>query len=520
MDAERPLLDGSAERAAVARNALSSYGSRGLILLGAIVLTPYLYRTLGLQGFGTWSVIFALATVFSLLEIGISGGLVRFVAAYRASGNREALLAVARAGLVLMTLAGLLAAGFAVLAAVALDGLAAPGYRDDFRVGLLALGGAMLIRFACVASGAVLNGYQRYDLTNFSLSLTTLGSVIGSVLAVEAGYGVLGVAVAHAAALVGGGLVYVALLARLDRELVLGRRHGVRGGPLRGLLGFSSYTFLADSMIFVGQRMDVVVIAAVRDAATAAPYAAALKLQSGLQALTLPLIDMLMPMLSALWASGRREEVARRLTFATRATLQVTLPLAAGIALFAPDVVDLWLGSDAPPVTATIVVLLMAVQTLTLSPFPAEKALIAVGRVRTIGTLALFEGLANIALSIVLTFRYGAVGPALGTLLTNGLLAPIRFPLACRALDWPLSRFLRESIVAAFVSTIPALVLLGVLWFVLPSGAVRAIGGPGAGALLALAVAVRQLRGRGQRVRLPGSGEDFESPVPSRFPPP
>jgi O-antigen/teichoic acid export membrane protein len=221
-------------------------------------------------------------------------------------------------------------------------------------------------------------------------------------------------------------------------------------------------------------------------------------------------------MLSGLWAAGEREEVARRLTFATRATLQVTLPLAGGIALFAPDIVDLWLGADAPGVTATIVVLLMAVQALTLTPFPAEKALIAVGRVRPIGILALVEGLSNIALSIALTVRYGALGPALGTLLTNGFFAPIRFPLVCRALGWPLSRFLRESVGAATLSSLPALVVLVALWLILPDGALRALLGPAAGALLAFAVAGGQIRGwRGRRLVPPLTDAGIEPSVPS-----
>ena len=510
------IIESPNERASFVRNALTSYGSRALLLVSALVLTPYLFRTLGEGGFGTWSVILALATVFNLLELGISAGLVRFVAAHRAAGERSALLRVARAGLVLMTSVGVVAFGLALLAAFLLDGLAAEGHRDDFRAGLIALAVAMLVRFACVAAGAVLNGYQRYDLTNASLALTTVGSLVGSIYAVEAGYGVLGVAVAHAAAFVAGGIAYVTLLARVDRELVLGR--GADRSSVRGLLGFSSYTFLADSMIFVGQRMDVVVIAAVRDAATAAPYAAALKLQSGIQSLTLPLIDMLMPMLSGLWAGGRREEAARRLTLATRATLQVTLPLAAGIALFAPEIVRLWLGEDAPEATAGIIVCLMVVQSLTLAPFPSEKALIAVGRVRAIGALALVEGLGNISLSILFTYLYGAIGPALGTLLTSGLLAPIRFPLVCRAIGWPLGRFLRESVGAALLSSLPALIVLALLWLVLPGETLRALGGPLAGALLAALVAARQFRGRtGLRSgRVSDSAEaGIDAPVPS-----
>lgn len=480
------------ERSQLARNAVSSYAVRGLLILSALLLTPYLFRRLGADGFGTWSVMFTLTTIFNLLELGVSAGVVRNVAAARSTGDHAALGLTVRAGTLLLALTGVVAAAFACLGAAFLEPLAAEGEQDAFRVGMLVLGGAMLVRFPSVAHAATLNGFQRYDLSNLSLGLTTAGSAIGSVVAVEAGTGVLGLAVAHAVALAAGGLLYTGLLARLAPSVPLlpGR---VAGADLRSLAGFSSYTLLADSMIFVGQRMDVVIIAAVRNAAAAAPYAAALKLLSGVQALTLPLIEMLMPMMSDLWARGRRDEVVRRLTLATRATLQVTLPLALGLALFAGDIVGLWLGGAAPPVTASIIVVLMAAQTITLTAFAAEKALIAVGSVRPVGVLALVEGVSNVVVSIALTFRYGALGPALGTLVTNGALAPLRFPLACRALGWPLRRFVVEAIGRPLVSSVPAVMAMLAIWALVEPGNVRAIAGPLAGVALALVVGVPQL---------------------------
>jgi O-antigen/teichoic acid export membrane protein len=481
-----------AEGARLARNAASSYVVRALLVLSALLVTPYLFRTLGAAGFGTWSVMFTLTTIFNLLELGISAGVVRFVAAARAQDDRAALRVTLGAGVVMMSLVGLGAAAFSVAAAFLLDPLAAAGDRDDFTAGMLVIGAAMLVRFPFVAHGAALNGYQRYDLSNASLAATTVGSALGTVAAVELGAGVFGVAVAHAAALAVGGLLYAILLARLDRDLPLLPRAGTRA-DLRRIAGFSSYTLLADGMIFIGQRMDVVIIAAIRNAATAAPYAAALKLQSGLQSLTLPLIDMLMPMASDLWTQGRRDEVARRLTLATRATLQATLPVAIGLALFASDLVGLWLGSGAPAVTATIIVVLVAVQAVTLTAFPSEKVLIGVGRVRPIGTLSLVEGLSNVAVSIALTTRYGALGPALGTLFTNAVLAPVRFPLVCRALDWPLGRLLRDGVGAALASTVPAIVVMVAVRLALPEGALRALLGPAAGVAVSCAVAARQV---------------------------
>ncbi len=94
----------------------------------------------------------------------------------------------------------------------------------------------------------------------------------------------------------------------------------------RRVLGFSSFTLLADSMMFVGARLDTVVIAALRNAAAAAPFAAANKLQTAIQTLTLPVINLMLPMVSELDARGMRETVIERMLVATRVTLQVDRP--------------------------------------------------------------------------------------------------------------------------------------------------------------------------------------------------
>jgi O-antigen/teichoic acid export membrane protein len=77
------------ERGAMARNAASNYLFRGLTALSVLLLTPYLFRTLGTDGFGTWSVMFTLATVFSLLEWGFSNGVTKYVAEFRAKARQE-----------------------------------------------------------------------------------------------------------------------------------------------------------------------------------------------------------------------------------------------------------------------------------------------------------------------------------------------------------------------------------------------------------------------------------------------
>jgi O-antigen/teichoic acid export membrane protein len=473
------------------RNAVTSYGQTALLGLSALLLTPYLFRTLGTGGFGTWSVMFTLTAVFSVLEVGVAMGPTKFIAEHRAREDRAQLESTLGASVTIMGALGLLALAVSAVVAVFLTDLAASGEHGAFRAGMLVLGVAYLLRFPLVAYGAVLTGYQRYDLLNLSQAVLVLGSALGSVAAVEAGAGVLGVAIAYGAAYVASGLCYVGLARRLDPELRLFPRRADRAARRR-LLSFSSFTLLADTMVMVGARLDTVVIAAIRSAASAAPFAAALKLNSAVQSLTLPVMNLMLPMVSELEARRQRELVVRRLVIATRVALQVTIPVALAVAFFSADIVNLWLGSDAPGVTDSIITVL-ALQSLMLSAVPAQKVLIGIGRARAVGIISTVEGLANLAISLVLVFEFGAIGAALGTMISSYLIGPANFPLACRATEYPVMRFLKASVLPAIVSSLPSIAAMLVVWLGLSPGVGRLALGSVLGVGIAATVALMQV---------------------------
>jgi O-antigen/teichoic acid export membrane protein len=491
----------------IARNAMSAYVARGLLAVSVLVLTPYLYRELGQAGFGTWSIVFTFATVFTLFEFGFSRGASKLVAELLAEGRRPELRRMTGVAVTVMGLLGLASAALCVVLAIFASGLAPAGLESDFRWSLLVLALARLVCSPLAAYNAVLQGYQRYDLSNIVGSLGTIvftGLAIGLV---AAGSGIVAVTGALSVSYLVMGLGAAFFLNRVDRDLPLRPQLG-DGETRRGLTHFGSYVLLADSMTFVGQRMDTLVIAAVRNAAAAAPFAAMLKLQSGVQSLTLPIVFQLMPMASDLWARGRSAEVARRLALAVRVALQATIPVAAALALFATDVVDLWLGSTAPPVTEQILVVLMVTQIVLLTVAPAEQVLVGIGRVRLIAIFTLVGGLSNLALSIALVWAYGAIGAAVGTLVTSGALAPFVLVVAARAVGEPALRLVRLSVLPAVVSSLPALGVMVALRVFLPAGTERLAVGVALGIGLAAAVGALQLgprrlltAGRGVMVR-------------------
>lgn len=478
---------------AFARNALTSFGVRALLAASVLLLTPYLFRTLGLAGFGTWSVLFTLVTVAALAEGGLTLAVVKLVAEERGRDGHPS--EIVGASVMLMGALGLLAALLLVAGAYLLTPLAGAGLEREFTLAMLCLAVAVAIRTPLAAYGAALRGVQRYDLSNAAAAFTTVAFSIACVPVLELGGGIVGLAIAYGVALVAGAVLGLVLLKRAEPSLELRLRTGYAGGARR-ILGFGSYTLLADSMAFIAARMDVVVIAAIRNAAAAAPFAAAVKLQSGLQSLILPWVNVLMPLQAEMWAAGRRDLVAERLTLATRVAAQVTIPAALALILFAGDLVDVWLGPEAPAITAAIVVLLLVVQIFTLTAAPAEKVLIAVGRARAIGALATVEGVANLGLSAFLVWRYGAVGAAIGTLLTTAVLAPVKLPLAARAVGMPSRRLLTSGVAAACLSSLPAVAaMLAVRLLVEPGGARLALG-LAAGLALAMAVGAQQLGAR------------------------
>jgi O-antigen/teichoic acid export membrane protein len=203
-------------------------------------------------------------------------------------------------------------------------------------------------------------------------------------------------------------------------------------------------------------------------------------------------MNLMLPMVSELDARDRRQEIVDRMAVATRVSLQATVPVALAIAFFSADIVDLWLGSDAPNVTASIMTVLV-LQTLLLCGVPSQKVLIGIGRARAVGLINTAEGVLNLAISIVLVTAYGAIGAALGTLISSVLIGPANFPLACRATGYPLGRFLRRTLVPAIVSSLPSAIAMLAVWLALSPSAGRLLLGAFLGVGLALLVALIEL---------------------------
>src|SRR5262245_782229 len=152
----------------LARNSLHSASGRVVAILAWLLLTPSLVKALGPEGFGVWSLFYALAGWMGSLDLGFSQVALRYGAAARARN------AGAEAGeYATLAVLGYLALGVVwlvlvlLLRNIALDLLRIQGPPRDLAALAFLVGAPMFVLSGVTnTTTAILQAWDRFDLAN------------------------------------------------------------------------------------------------------------------------------------------------------------------------------------------------------------------------------------------------------------------------------------------------------------------------------------------------------------------
>jgi O-antigen/teichoic acid export membrane protein len=453
----------------VFRNACSNGGSYLTSAVVGFVLAPVVVHSLGDAGYGLWTLILSLTGYFGLLDLGIRSSVGRFVTRYLALGDQDHVNRVASTALLILGGGGLVAlvATFGIAAAFldsfGLDSeLAASG-----RLGLILAGLNISLILPLSLFSSLLIARERFDLLGaISIGGELLRAVL-VVLVLRSGLGLVGLATT---ALAVTALQYsaIAIAARaLYPDLRLAPRY-VSGAVARTLFGFSIYRFVwivANQLIFYS---DTLVIGLFLGAAAITPYAIAASLLNYGRNIISLLTDTLAPAAAQLDARDDRAGLRRLLLTGTRLTVLVSTPLCVGYLALGRQFLSLWMG-DTYAGSATLLMVLTIPQFGSLPQHVSALVLAGMAKHRVFALFALVEGVANVALSILLVQRLGLIGVALGTVITHLLCTTILVPLYTLSV---LGMRAREYLVHAFwrptVAALPMAVVGYQLWQVEP----------------------------------------------------
>ena len=380
----------------------------------ALLLTPYILGHLDVREFGTWvvlSIFLSSNPSFNLLDFGLGSSFVKHIAEFYTHGDFGRINRVLFSGLVFHSLFGVL------LIAVGL-------WLEGPLFALFHVSGAstayLLVLFSWALSNvtamflSVFRGMQRMDTSNSLEIKISIANAVGTVIFLEAGWGMLGLAMN---ALVNSAFAIVLTswtLRRMIPEISV-------GWYFDGKLFWSMFSYGMKMQIsqvggFICFRLDKLIVSRFLGIAPVSFYEVSSRLTSIMRALPHVMISALIPATSELGARNDRAKILQTYLLASKYVAMLTVALVAFLVLEARSVITLWLGNGFESSVILVQILAIGYGANVLGGAASQTAA-GVGRPEFDMRSTVLLSVLNPILSILLVQSFGAAGAAAGTTL-------------------------------------------------------------------------------------------------------
>lgn len=441
----------------VIRNVTSNWAGIVVGIGLSFVLSPLIVTSLGNVHYGIWTLLMQFTGYLWLFDFGVRESVVKYVAQYYASGEHDELETTVRAAVSLYSLVALVA----LVAVVALAFILPYAFNippDAVRVAQVTavLAGATIAQsFVFNVFVGVLMGLQKFYLIARLGVLFGVARALFLYLLLTAGYGIIALAMLQLGlSLVSNVLTF--RLCRKDLPYLSMRLTWPRWAPSRRLLNYGKYVLIAnvgDKLIFA---TDSIVIGASLPISALTYYAIGGSLIEYLRSFITSMGAVLNPLSSSLEARKETGAVATVLVTGSKISVLLGLPVCIGFIVLGERFISLWMGSAYGPPSGTVLAVLAAGYLVGMPYYSISGVLYGLGRHRIVALSRIFEGVANLVLSVVLVRSYGLVGVALGTVIPHVIVAGLVLPLmisgavAVRRREYYESTYLRP-----FIASIP-----------------------------------------------------------------
>jgi O-antigen/teichoic acid export membrane protein len=394
--------------------------SAGLV---ALVVPPFLVRTLTHAEYGAWALALQVASYVLVLGFGLQGAVGRFVALARgpqAAAERSGVLAAAFHLTCVAALIGVALVGAAALALPYFFSDMPAALAADFRVALLLCGGAAALALVGTPFTGLFLGQQRAHVPAL---IVLAGRAVQCALLIFAALRFRTLESLALAYCAGQLLITGAQLAASRRD---GRamRALVRAADAlhyRELLRFCAPFALWNLLAVLSFGSDLLIVSKL-DFAAAPYYAVGLTVTTIFVGFLASAYNSLLPPAAQQLGAGNRRTLLAMLLRGGRAGVGMSLAVGVPLVFAAAGPLELWVGAAYADAAAPYVALLILAQIVRLSMSMYGSVTIAAGRHRTMLLAPVLDAAVALPVGIGLGSYIGAPGVALGMLagaLTN-----------------------------------------------------------------------------------------------------
>lgn len=447
----------------ILKNVSASWLSLGVNILVGIFLSPFILHRLGNLAYGAWVLAFSVTGYYGLFDLGVRSSLTRYVSTYTTTGDMEALRKLINTSLTAYTVIG----GLAMLTTLVVSAYVQVLFRlpADFvptaRWLFLMVGGAVALGFPAGMAAGILEGMNRFYVTNLTNLVSTLLRAVLIVLALTHGYGLLMVAFIT---------VTLPLLASGVRTAIVLRLLPLRfswkyvdRGAFREIARYSSVSLIIMIAYKLRFKTDEIVISTFLSVSAVTFFSNGDRLVDYAGEVVSSLAQIFLPMSGQSDAKGSRDQLRQIFIMGNRACALAVFPISATLIILGKSVITAWVGARYVTASYPVMLTLLIPSTFFLAQSASPRILFGMARHKILAWITSMEGIANLILSIVLIQHYGIVGDALGTAIPLTCTSLFFYPRhLCRLLDVRVGTFLRQAYALPLMLCLPTIACL--LW--------------------------------------------------------
>jgi O-antigen/teichoic acid export membrane protein len=440
------------------RNVAWNWLSSGIALITGIFLSPFLIHKLGPEGYGVWTLSFALVEYYWLLDLGFRSAVVKFVAHYAATDDQAGINRVVNTAL-----AYGLGMAAVIMSLVMSAGRYAerwfqisPAYRESFLVlvGLITLSWCLGAVFS-IFSGAV-EAAQQFDMTNRVAIVTTTVRTASTFTLLAMDYGLIHIAIATIASQIIGYVLNYFQFRTVFPAVRLSWRLA-KFSMLREMAQFGIHSFTANIATQLVNQGPPVIIGHFNPAAYVGFYSLPLRLlQYGFD--FVGRIGLVTNAAAADFTARKDGERLRKLAiYPNRYSLVMFMPLAILLWTHGDQILTRWVGENFATHSAPVLpILLLGYVLAIVGQFSSGMLLTGAGKHRRYARGLLAEAVVVILALWFVVPRYGIIGAAwvatAAMIANRGIFAPW---LVCREIGIPWLNYMRQIFIGPLVAAIP-----------------------------------------------------------------
>lgn len=441
----------------LARNTSLNFIGQVVPLVVGVATMPFVVRGLGTDRFGLLSLAWVVLGYFAVFDLGLGRATTKFVAEAMGKGEQDQVPRVVWTAVTVEALLGI--AGAVVLALITpllvgrvLD--VPPGLLAEAKTTFYLLALSVPVVLVSSSFRGVLAAAQRFDLVNAVTIPTGCASYLLPLVGLALGFNLPGIVVLILMVRIGG----LAAFAGFSLRAVPGlRSYSASLAVFPRLLTFGGWVMVTSVVSPILVYFERFLIGSLLSVSALAFYSAPYEMVARLTIVPGSLAMTLFPAFSALQGVQNRQRLATAFARSVKYVLLTLGPIALVIALFARDILQLWLGADFAKESATVLQLLalgVLINSLAHSPFALLQG---VGRPDLPAKFHLLELPVYVGLAWVLVSKLGIAGAALAWTIRVTLDALLLFAAAFRTCRLPPRLFAENGL----TRTLFALVGLG-----------------------------------------------------------